>query len=138
MCPPSRRIVRGASGGAGSTGGPTDELVGGCDLTVHVHEQIFFVLERPITLCWAEMPQCSLAGMQHFRQSCTLRAYIETHFVATTTTAELRADVVSLAVELGRIVGTMHQHNLVHGDLTTSNVLLLNADALNAVGAVGV
>lgn len=30
----------------------------------------------------------------------------------------------SLATEIGRVVGVLHGHNIIHGDLTTSNMLL--------------
>uniref|UniRef100_A0A1Q3F915 non-specific serine/threonine protein kinase n=1 Tax=Culex tarsalis TaxID=7177 RepID=A0A1Q3F915_CULTA len=32
--------------------------------------------------------------------------------------------IARLAAEIGRVVGTLHGHNIIHGDLTTSNVLL--------------
>ena len=33
-------------------------------------------------------------------------------------------DIVKVCSEIGKIVGTMHKHGIMHGDLTTSNFIL--------------
>lgn len=39
-------------------------------------------------------------------------------------TGEISAALLKLAKEIGRILGTMHANHIIHGDLTTSNLLL--------------
>lgn len=37
-------------------------------------------------------------------------------------------EVASVCIKIGTMIGRMHQNNIVHGDLTTSNILILNKD----------
>ncbi|KAF7265976.1 TP53 regulating kinase [Rhynchophorus ferrugineus] len=55
--------------------------------------------------------------MEQFVHSITLKDFIESN----------ETDVLcNLALIIGKIIGKMHEGNVVHGDLTSSNILLVN------------
>lgn len=55
--------------------------------------------------------------MEYFDKAVTAKDYICDN--------ELDTDKINLlAAEIGTVVGTMHAHDIIHGDLTTSNMLL--------------
>jgi len=56
--------------------------------------------------------------MERLEDSVTLRDYLQR-------TVHGMDDLQHLAVAIGRVVGMMHSINVVHGDLTTSNLLLV-------------
>jgi len=41
-------------------------------------------------------------------------------------------DLLLLGTEIGKIIGMMHASNIIHGDLTTSNILVHSASQLTA------
>ncbi len=41
----------------------------------------------------------------------------------------LHAEISSLLEKIGRAVATLHDGGLIHGDLTTSNMLIRNSDS---------
>lgn len=55
--------------------------------------------------------------MEHLLHSITLKDFIET------TSFE---KLSKLAISIGTILGRMHEGNIIHGDLTSSNILLMN------------
>jgi len=75
---------------------------------------------RTPTLYWADDDSASFL-MEHLDAAPTCRDYIKAN----------RADegrLRALAAEMGRVIGVLHNNNLIHGDLTTSNILVENAD----------
>uniref|UniRef100_A0A182QFX2 non-specific serine/threonine protein kinase n=1 Tax=Anopheles farauti TaxID=69004 RepID=A0A182QFX2_9DIPT len=61
--------------------------------------------------------------MEYLQQSKTAKEFIDEQTVAGCRASESPL-LKKLAEEIGRMVGVLHRNNLVHGDLTTSNVLL--------------
>lgn len=55
--------------------------------------------------------------MEHFVHSITLKDFIESNAVHV---------LCSLALMIGKIIGQMHEGSIIHGDLTSSNMLLVN------------
>ncbi len=49
---------------------------------------------------------------------------IEMEFIQGDKVRDILDDKVQLAEEIGEILATMHDNNIVHGDLTTSNMIL--------------
>lgn len=71
--------------------------------------------------------QCDLKTrrihMEYFPNCCTVKHFVQTVLPKSTkTTADQR--LVELATQIGAVIGLMHKHNIIHGDLTTSNMLL--------------
>ncbi|VEN56359.1 unnamed protein product [Callosobruchus maculatus] len=58
--------------------------------------------------------------MEYFAYSITAKEFIENTPQSTNNTLEL------FSVELGKLLGRMHEANIIHGDLTSSNVLVVN------------
>lgn len=62
--------------------------------------------------------------MEYLQQSITAKAYIN-ELVPSFADAELRVMKLNqLGKQIGDIVGRMHSNNIIHGDLTTSNILV--------------
>ena len=55
--------------------------------------------------------------VMEFIEGMTCRDYIRAN-------REDEAKLTVLASEIGRLIGVLHTNNLIHGDLTTSNVLV--------------
>lgn len=55
--------------------------------------------------------------MQYLVYSITVKNFIE---------SALEYDVEAISVQIGEVLGKMHTNNIIHGDLTTSNMLLVN------------
>jgi len=55
--------------------------------------------------------------VMEFVQGMTCRDYIQTH-------RDDQSKLTGLATSIGRLIGTLHSNNLIHGDLTTSNLLV--------------
>ena len=66
--------------------------------------------------------------MEHITNSCTARDHIRQ--VASQLPAEQEVHLRPLAEKIGTVVGTMHSKNLIHGDLTTSNMLVADGGEL--------
>lgn len=62
--------------------------------------------------------------MEYFSKSITAKAYINEHIVKSTNEEEKNRRLEDLAKRIGTVIGTMHANNIIHGDLTTSNILL--------------
>ncbi|KAJ8973022.1 hypothetical protein NQ317_012627 [Molorchus minor] len=54
--------------------------------------------------------------MEYFEHSMVLKDFIEITPVE---------QLISLAVDIGRMLGKMHENNIIHGDLTSSNILVV-------------
>ncbi|XP_039765940.1 EKC/KEOPS complex subunit TP53RK [Pararge aegeria] len=64
--------------------------------------------------------------MQHFLQSITVK-----DFIVNLKSSTNQCDITALDVyadKIGEIIRRMHENNIIHGDLTTSNMLLVEKD----------
>lgn len=68
--------------------------------------------------------------MQYFEHSCTVRNYIQNVLPPPAERCDKAADnrLDTLGARIGRTLAKMHQQHIIHGDLTTSNMLLTPAD----------
>lgn len=62
--------------------------------------------------------------MEYFDKSITAKVYINEFIPKIEAIEEQNNSLNELAEKIGRVIGTMHAHNIIHGDLTTSNILL--------------
>lgn len=62
--------------------------------------------------------------MEYFEKSVTAKEYISDVTMKFDTEAERDKRLTDLATRFGSVIGTMHANHIIHGDLTTSNVLL--------------
>ena len=62
--------------------------------------------------------------MQYFENSITVRDYIRQ--TQSDPTVDYIPALTPLAEKIGHLLGQMHQRGIIHGDLTTSNMLLQN------------
>lgn len=62
--------------------------------------------------------------MEYFDKSITAKAYINEHIPKCDNEVECNEKLEELAKRIGTVIGTMHANNIIHGDLTTSNILL--------------
>lgn len=62
--------------------------------------------------------------MEYFGQSITAKVYINDILPKVSDADEREKRLTRLGKEIGTVVGTMHANNVIHGDLTTSNILL--------------
>lgn len=58
--------------------------------------------------------------MEHIVDGETIKDYIKK--------AKCKEDLAPLASTIGKTVGSLHSQNIIHGDLTTSNMLIRNGD----------
>ncbi|XP_014675913.1 PREDICTED: TP53-regulating kinase-like [Priapulus caudatus] len=70
--------------------------------------------------------QKSSIYMEHIQNSNTVRDFIQKVQAGSGDAQRL---LVPLMAKVGAIIGTLHSNNLIHGDLTTSNMLLLEPAA---------
>lgn len=63
-------------------------------------------------------------------EGCTANSWIESRRVecSGSGTGQLIADTLELGKAIGEAIGKMHLGNLIHGDLTTSNIMLKDGD----------
>ncbi|KAK6049989.1 Kae1-associated kinase Bud32, partial [Cooperia oncophora] len=61
-------------------------------------------------------------------EGCTANSWIETRRQEENGSAQFVAETLELGKTIGEAVGKMHFSNLIHGDLTTSNVILKDGD----------
>lgn len=64
-----------------------------------------------------------LIVMEYFEYSIIAKDFIEN--------ISNSQDLNEFCLTLGNILGSMHQNNIIHGDLTSSNILLVNKTAKN-------
>lgn len=62
--------------------------------------------------------------MKYYANSITAKLYLNDIVASLCDAAEREKRIDKLANEIGTCVGKMHAHNIIHGDLTTSNILL--------------
>lgn len=62
--------------------------------------------------------------MEYFDKSITAKEYINNVIAMLTDSVEQELRIKNLANEIGSAVGKLHANNIIHGDLTTSNILL--------------
>ncbi|GAB0099360.1 EKC/KEOPS complex subunit TP53RK [Sergentomyia squamirostris] len=64
--------------------------------------------------------------MEYFEEAETAKDYINNLLASEEPNVEGKLEV--LATSIGKILGKMHENNLIHGDLTTSNMLMVPRD----------
>lgn len=69
--------------------------------------------------------------MQNFKNSITVKDFI-INLVTKHATSEAMSCLDSIAKVIGETVRKLHENNIIHGDLTTSNMLLVNKSQGNA------
>lgn len=62
--------------------------------------------------------------MEYFEKSITAKCYINDILPAIDNVADREAGLAELGRRIGEVVGKMHANHIIHGDLTTSNILL--------------
>lgn len=64
--------------------------------------------------------------MEYLESSVTCRNYIDTTLKSSVSKGadETHKKLSNLSNEIGRVLGLMHKNNVIHGDLTTSNMLV--------------
>lgn len=62
--------------------------------------------------------------MEYFDKSITAKVYINEIIPKLANSSEGKTRINNLAKEIGSCVGKLHANNIIHGDLTTSNILL--------------
>lgn len=67
--------------------------------------------------------------MEYIEDSETLQNFINRHILGKTNVNELTNAVTKA---LGSVIASLHSQNIVHGDLTTSNILIKNVSDLLA------
>jgi len=75
----------------------------------------------------------SVLIMEYFIDSMTVRDFILTRAADWQTNAESEAKVKQLTRNVGKLLAKMHKENIIHGDLTTSNMLLSDPSDLSTV-----
>lgn len=72
--------------------------------------------------------------MEHLHESVTVKDYI---MQQTASGVESCMDaLLKLAIAIGRVVGMMHCNHIIHGDLTTSNLLLVGNPADSQIAVI--
>lgn len=61
--------------------------------------------------------------MEYFEKSITVKDYINSIVVTNDATKQDRL-LLDLGNRIGAVIGTLHANNIIHGDLTTSNMLI--------------
>jgi TP53 regulating kinase and related kinases len=62
--------------------------------------------------------------MDHIENSLTCKDFIFKIVKSTTESSELDESLVKIATRIGCIIGKLHSNQIIHGDLTTSNILI--------------
>uniref|UniRef100_A0A1L8DTJ3 non-specific serine/threonine protein kinase n=1 Tax=Nyssomyia neivai TaxID=330878 RepID=A0A1L8DTJ3_9DIPT len=65
--------------------------------------------------------------MEFFEDAQTAKEYINT--LLASDDMEVEKNLEAFAAEVGKILAKMHENNLIHGDLTTSNMLMIPQDS---------
>ncbi|XP_059620363.1 EKC/KEOPS complex subunit bud32 [Phlebotomus argentipes] len=66
--------------------------------------------------------------MEYFEEAETAKDYINELLASPEPSAVVERKLEELAASIGKILGKMHGNNLIHGDLTTSNMLMVRRD----------
>ncbi|XP_063387791.1 EKC/KEOPS complex subunit TP53RK-like [Cydia fagiglandana] len=64
--------------------------------------------------------------MQHFKHSITVKDFIINVFTKRNGSGDRPNSLDKIATLIGQTVRKLHENNIIHGDLTTSNMLLVN------------
>lgn len=68
--------------------------------------------------------------MQYIENACMLKTFIDQNIVGKEAVSTL---VETISTAVGNVISKLHSKCIVHGDLTTSNILLMNeTDVINA------
>lgn len=67
--------------------------------------------------------------MQFIEDSQSVCEYIKKLLVSDEKDDIVNAKLAKISTEIGRVIGILHRSEIVHGDLTTSNVLIKNEQA---------
>lgn len=67
--------------------------------------------------------------MEHIQDSVTVREHIETCQQSSKDKCISNAELRPLVEKIGHLLSEMHDSNIIHGDLTTSNMLLKRKDS---------
>lgn len=78
---------------------------------------------RTPTIFLADLEQ-NIIVMEYLEQAQTCRQFIQTLLTQT----ESRSRLLDLAQAIGRTLALIHSNHIIHGDLTTSNILVANPD----------
>lgn len=70
--------------------------------------------------------------MEYFEKSITTKTYINEILTKLKSPTEREQRINKLANEIGTSIGKLHGNNIIHGDLTTSNILIDPIDANNS------
>ena len=68
----------------------------------------------------------SIIIMEHVQNSKTARDFINTNL-------EDRSKLIALSQLIGNILGKLHGANIIHGDLTTSNILVEESETIELI-----
>lgn len=66
--------------------------------------------------------------MEYIEESITCREYIINLVKSNLAQEVLNEKLVKVSVEIGKLIAKLHQNLIIHGDLTTSNMLIKNPD----------
>lgn len=71
--------------------------------------------------------------MEYLENSMTVRDFILTRVADWQTNPDSEAKVKQVTSNVGKLLARMHKENIIHGDLTTSNMLLSDPSDLNSM-----
>jgi TP53 regulating kinase and related kinases len=69
--------------------------------------------------------------MEYIEESISSRDYIFDVVKQTNDLSKVKQSLAKLSQEIGRIIAILHRNEIIHGDLTTSNILVQNSDNQN-------
>jgi len=83
---------------------------------------------RTPTIYYVDMNN-GLLVMEYLDSAKTCREYIDSLLKSSTEMFhDTKTRLIMLSAEIGKILGVMHKNNVIHGDLTTSNMLVEKVD----------
>ncbi|XP_062128185.1 EKC/KEOPS complex subunit TP53RK [Drosophila sulfurigaster albostrigata] len=62
--------------------------------------------------------------MEYFGNAQTAKKFIQNTVAAESDEEKVKEKLLGLCIRIGAIIGQMHANNIIHGDLTTSNILI--------------
>ncbi|XP_034103079.1 EKC/KEOPS complex subunit TP53RK [Drosophila albomicans] len=62
--------------------------------------------------------------MEYFGNAQTAKKFIQDTVAAESDEEKVKEKLLELCIRIGAIIGQMHANNIIHGDLTTSNILI--------------
>ena len=69
--------------------------------------------------------------MQHIEDCLTCKDFIFTKVKSLNSSLELDETLDKISLRIGNIIGKLHANQIIHGDLTTSNILIQNSEIEN-------